>query len=827
MASLTDCALALAPKAPVYASLAGLLNAGSELLGASLAASAGARLAAAVGGEGDRAGVRLAARWVAALAGAGVVTPASAVAALRALVDGASSALRSASAHPRTVQPWADALVGAALAALPWGGVELVTGAKAEVEGLLAAAEGYAGARPRSTSAPGLSPFWPDLRPAPGADAPPPPPPPPAIDGPPEASDSGAASYLTVLHAAVRAWWAGAAAVGDASGDSAALAALLPSLPCPPAAAPGLVAGLAAGRPHALPAAPGLAIPALPPAAAACPPGSSPDALAAAVLAAHPPAGRVGLLPPATLGVAVTSGPGAALDLLIAESYVADTLRAFDGDRVALARRLAHGLPLGPPAPDGGGAAAAGPGGDHQAAPLPPTATHSPRLEPLLAACLFSQLLAAPAPELPPLAYGAAMVDLCKLLPAFPRAMSACVREAFARLATPVDPVLGDRLAAWLAYHLSNFEFMWPWARWAAVLEAPPHDPRRRFVGALLDRLMRLSYRARLVGVLPEGDGFVGALLPPEPVIAPAAALPAGTDWASAPPAAARAAAALEVAQLVRRKAGDEAMLAWARGGGPGGSPAAAAVLAAAGADSSDPASGPAALLATVLHGLLVAGSKSFTHLGTALERHGAVVRALAGGVDGAGGAGGVVAVRAAVAAWEASPARAAQAVDRLLAAGLVTPTDAVTWALSPPPAGSPDWPGSALPSGTPPTPPFFALGDGGAARAGCAGREVLANAATAPAATPGDLALALTLMRDALAAGPGGGAASGGGDSGGAADPAVTAWRVHALASARGFARAHYAALAPVAEGLRAGALAAGVAPEDVRAALLPALEL
>lgn len=568
MASLTDCALALAPKAPVYASLAGLLNAGSELLGASLAASAGARLAAAVGGEGDRAGVRLAARWVAALAGAGVVTPASAVAALRALVDGASSALRSASAHPRTVQPWADALVGAALAALPWGGVELVTGAKAEVEGLLAAAEGYAGARPRSTSAPGLSPFWPDLRPAPGADAPPPPPPPPAIDGPPEASDSGAASYLTVLHAAVRAWWAGAAAVGDASGDSAALAALLPSLPCPPAAAPGLVAGLAAGRPHALPAAPGLAIPALPPAAAACPPGSSPDALAAAVLAAHPPAGRVGLLPPATLGVAVTSGPGAALDLLIAESYVADTLRAFDGDRVALARRLAHGLPLGPPAPDGGGAAAAGPGGDHQAAPLPPTATHSPRLEPLLAACLFSQLLAAPAPELPPLAYGAAMVDLCKLLPAFPRAMSACVREAFARLATPVDPVLGDRLAAWLAYHLSNFEFMWPWARWAAVLEAPPHDPRRRFVGALLDRLMRLSYRARLVGVLPEGDGFVGALLPPEPVIAPAAALPAGTDWASAPPAAARAAAALEVAQLVRRKAGDEAMLAWARGGG-------------------------------------------------------------------------------------------------------------------------------------------------------------------------------------------------------------------------------------------------------------------
>lgn len=813
-AALTDCALALSPKAPWYGALGGLLNAGSEPLGASIASSAASRLAAAVAGVtpgGDRRDeVRLAARWVAALAGAGVVGPASAVGALRALVDGGAAALAAAAPSPRTAQPWTDALVGAALAALPYGGLELASGGAAEgVRGLLGAAGAYVAARPRAaTSAPGLSAFWGDLAGACGA-----PPPLPLIDAPPEASDSGAASYLTILHAAAAAWWGGVEAVVAAGGDARALAALLPSLPSPLAVAPALEAGLAAGRPHALPA--GLpSVPLTPPAAAAAAAAGAagPDEVAAAVLGAHPPAGRAGLLPPSVLGVAPPSsgGPGAGLDLLLAEAYVADTLRSFDGDRVALARRLAHGLPLGPPAPATDAAAAAG---GATAAAAHPAATTSPRLEPLLAAVLFSQLLAAPAPELPPLAYCAAMVDLCKLLPAFPRAMSACVRESFARLGppAPLDPVLADRLTSWLAYHLSNFEFMWPWARWASVLEAPPHDPARRFVGGLLDALMRLSYRARLVGVLPEG-GFVDVLLPPEPAISPVAPLAGGVDWASAPAEAVRAAAAAEVAALVRRKAGDEAILAWARARG-GGSPA-AAVAAAAGAD------GPAAaLLGVVLHGLLAAGAKSFTHMTTALERHGGVVRELAADVDADGGDGAVAAVRAAAAAWASSPARAAQAVDRLLALGLVPPAAAIRWALAAPPAGAPDYEGSALPPGTPPAPPFFALGDGAASRAELAAREVLDTAATA-SASPGDLVLALTLMRDALAAGPGG-------EGGKGADAATAAWRVRSLAALRGFARSHHAALAPVAEGLRTGPFALGEAPEDVRRALLPVLEL
>ncbi len=55
------------------------------------------------------------------------------------------------------------------------------------------------------------------------------------------------------------------------------------------------------------------------------------------------------------------------------------------------------------------------------------------KYESLLAETLFAQMLRVPAPAHKPVAYGALMVDLCKLLPTFPRSMSACVRESFSR----------------------------------------------------------------------------------------------------------------------------------------------------------------------------------------------------------------------------------------------------------------------------------------------------------------------------------------------------------------------------------------------------------
>ena len=63
-------------------------------------------------------------------------------------------------------------------------------------------------------------------------------------------------------------------------------------------------------------------------------------------------------------------------------------------------------------------------------------------------------------------------------MPTFPRGMSACVREAFLRMGA-LDPLLRARLSQWLAYHLSNYDFMWPWDKWKHVLTAPLHDAQR------------------------------------------------------------------------------------------------------------------------------------------------------------------------------------------------------------------------------------------------------------------------------------------------------------------------------------------------------------
>lgn len=141
---------------------------------------------------------------------------------------------------------------------------------------------------------------------------------------------------------------------------------------------------------------------------------------------------------------------------------------------------------------------------------LPLPAKH----ESLLAELLFSQMLRVPQAQLKPLAYSTLMVcflfhkgqfvqhctvnlhaslhgkvtnvacaqvqvDVCKLMATFPTSMSACVRECFARMDV-MDPEMRTRLCDWLAYHLSNFEFMWPWDKWKYVLTAPVHDSRRR-----------------------------------------------------------------------------------------------------------------------------------------------------------------------------------------------------------------------------------------------------------------------------------------------------------------------------------------------------------
>lgn len=75
----------------------------------------------------------------------------------------------------------------------------------------------------------------------------------------------------------------------------------------------------------------------------------------------------------------------------------------------------------------------------------------------------------------------------------FPRGLSACVREIFARMSV-LDPELVERMADWLSLHLSNLGFMWPWSKWKKVIDAPDNNAQKLFVQRVLRKLVDLSY---------------------------------------------------------------------------------------------------------------------------------------------------------------------------------------------------------------------------------------------------------------------------------------------------------------------------------------------
>jgi nuclear cap-binding protein subunit 1 len=584
IAAVLDLAVHLSTKAPLYALLVGLANVEAPEFAAALVARLSSELqAAALGGADGLRRARLLLRFAFALVVPGVAQPAAAVAAARALVDAAAAAAAAAPAGDdgRAWRPYADALVYAAVAALPFGGPELAEAAPEEVAALIAAAEAYAARRPAALR-PGLRPFFGAS--AEGGDA-------------LAASDSGAASFLP----------GAVAAVAEMAANARWRLEAVPRVHLP------LEATLAtAERAHAV-AAPH--VPAAPP--VALPRGAGPALAGALVLRAFPPRGVLALLEPQH-----THGGRPAVERLVAEDYILDTVAAFEADRVEAAKRLAGGLPL----------------------PF----EHAP----LLCEVLFSQMLRLPAPAFRPVMYSTLMVDLCKLSKLFPRAMSACVRETFARVRA-LDPALAERLAEWLAYHLSSFEFVWPWARWAHVLEAPPHDAQRRFCAAVMSRLVRLSYWDRVQAAVPPE---FQVLLPPKPE---AEALPAAGDAAAAEadPEGAWAARALD---LVRAKASPEEIEGWVV------DKKAAAALG-----------GDAGVLRMLARCLLVAGAKSYTHMVIALERYHGPLAALA---RGAGAEGEAALVETAARVWARSPQRAAMAVDRLMTLRLASAAAIVGW---------------------------------------------------------------------------------------------------------------------------------------------------
>jgi hypothetical protein len=418
-----------------------------------------------------------------------------------------------------TWQPWSDHVAYCALAALPWAGGDLATAAPGEFGGVLEAAERYMAARPCARDA-ALAPFLPDALPE---------------DDAASAADSGGASFLGELWAAVRAcqqehdWAVASIPHGLATAFQQQLARGDDEEPPPPLKLPRLQV------PSAPPLPPG-----------AVPAGAAAPALAAAVRAHYPPRGGLVLLPREKV-----EGTRPAVERIVAEEYVLDSVAAYDGRRVELATLLVSRLPL----------------------PYDHTG--------VLIETLLGAMARLPAPALRPVAYHTLIMDVCKLARESPKYMAAWVRAVYDRMgaldpevgcggagggggdaevgqrgavqcsavqrsagharpwrrrdmgtsprqhaqasAAPArltrslappprppspSPQLRRRVADYLAHHLSNFQWLWGWERWQEVLSQPPSHPQRVFCSDVLQRMVALSYWEHLK------DGWVQAVDP-------------------------------------------------------------------------------------------------------------------------------------------------------------------------------------------------------------------------------------------------------------------------------------------------------------------------
>jgi len=342
---------------------------------------------------------------------------------------------------------------------------------------------------------------------------------------------------------------------------------------------------------------------------------------AAKILEWYPPRGILRFL-----DIKHTKGERPLVDRIIAEDYFLDTLHFFEGNRVECAKRLARAMPLDFP------------------------------YDPLLCEVIFSQMLRIPNSEFRSIMYGTLMVDLCKLINTFPRAMSACVRECFSRV-NIMDPSLSQILAEWLAYHISNYDYVWPWQKWLHVLEAPKYDGQRRFCIEVIERMIRLSYWERIHDVLPEE---FRVLLPPKPEVLN---LPSVDDETYSNLNDLEGLWAGRCVALIRRKATAEEFDSWLK------SNALEAVLG-----------GKTSLTKMVLRALLFAGQKSYSHMIIALERYYGPLALLIseGGHDAQIGALQTVAQ-----VWERNTLRAVMAVDRLMTLRLISVKSIIEWVFS------------------------------------------------------------------------------------------------------------------------------------------------
>ncbi|KAJ1679356.1 Nuclear cap-binding protein subunit 1, partial [Spiromyces aspiralis] len=140
-------------------------------------------------------------------------------------------------------------------------------------------------------------------------------------------------------------------------------------------------------------------------------------------------------------------------------------------------------------------------------------------IERLVMESLMTALLMMPAQHNRDVYYSALTVEICKIgSEATFHIIGATIRNIFAKM-TQMEVESIDRFCSWFTVFISNFGYQWGWAEWTSILEKPAdNDQQKTFVKESLLKCVRLAYFERIKQILPEqylkAEGVVPARAP-------------------------------------------------------------------------------------------------------------------------------------------------------------------------------------------------------------------------------------------------------------------------------------------------------------------------
>ncbi|KAK3269980.1 Nucleic acid dioxygenase ALKBH1, partial [Cymbomonas tetramitiformis] len=320
-----------------------------------------------------------------------------------------------------------------------------------------------------------------------------------------------------------------------------------------------------------------------------------------------------------------TEGDRAPIERFVIEEFIMDTLKLWEGLRQECVTQLTQ-------------------------LPLPRKWSY----EHLLAETVFALMLTLPTPPARNVFYSMVLADLCRLkgpegqplLPMMANGLAATMGGLFRRMDL-VDLESRGRIAEWLAFHLSNFSFSWPWDRWAHAATLPAIAPQRMFVEDVLQRMMRLSYWDRIALTVP---------VPLHPLMTPRPEplYEYSTEGANAD----EREHAKQLLQHIKDKKQVKVIGEWVK-------------------STLIEQLGPVAAAKVVAGVVLHLSSKSFTHLSTLLDRLGPLISIAA--PSSLSETQGVL-LSTAAKAWATSPQHLAITIERMMAKRLVQNTVIVDW---------------------------------------------------------------------------------------------------------------------------------------------------